>query len=394
MAVMHTMEKRSILVVDDDSFLLRTLAGELEDQGYAVATAPNGERALKLLEDQRFELIVTDMVMPGVDGITVLEKAKKQCPNTMVVILTGYGDMASAIASFRLEADDYIVKPCGYDEFFYRIRRCFEKMDLRRAVSLGAQELAEMNRKLLQQIGERQLVEKRLRESEMELRSLSRQLLSAGETERKRIAHELHDGVGQALTAIKYSAEISLKKLRKSIDTDEIHFLENIVTLTQGAIKEVRHIIKVLRPTVLDDLGVIAILSDLCREFIGIYSHIEVQKEIIVQEAEIPLFLKTTIFRIVQEALNNVAKHSRASRLVLRLGKKKGVLMLEIVDNGIGIQKRNRIQCKRSRHGFGIAGIRERVKQTGGICAIENVTETGTAISVCWPLDKIVHLEP
>ncbi|MGD9176101.1 MAG: response regulator, partial [Desulfobacterales bacterium] len=91
------MEAYSILLVDDDPFILEGIGADLESQGFALTEANNGDRALELLAGQKFDLVITDLVMENVDGIQVLKKAKTLHPDTMVIILTGYGNMASAI---------------------------------------------------------------------------------------------------------------------------------------------------------------------------------------------------------------------------------------------------------------------------------------------------------
>ncbi len=130
------MEEYSILLVDDDPFILEGIGADLESQGFELTEAASGDRALELLAEQKFDLVITDLVMENVDGIQVLKEAKALHPDTMVIILTGYGNMASAIEALRHEADDYLLKPCESAEMLHRINQSREKAALRQKLKL------------------------------------------------------------------------------------------------------------------------------------------------------------------------------------------------------------------------------------------------------------------
>ena len=130
------MEKNSILLVDDDSFILEGIGADLENQGFKITKANSGDRALELLAETDYDLVVTDLVMENVDGIQVLKKAKDLNAHTMVIILTGYGNMTSAIEALRQEADDYLLKPCESAEILYRVKQCLAKAELSRKIAL------------------------------------------------------------------------------------------------------------------------------------------------------------------------------------------------------------------------------------------------------------------
>ncbi len=130
------MKKYTILLVDDDSQILTGVGKDLESEGYQVTTAENGEKAVGLLAKTTFDLVITDLVMDRVDGIDVLKKAKGINPETIVMMLTGFGDMTSAIDALRLDADDYMLKPCESEEMHFRILRCLEKLELKRKIKI------------------------------------------------------------------------------------------------------------------------------------------------------------------------------------------------------------------------------------------------------------------
>ena len=230
----------------------------------------------------------------------------------------------------------------------------------------------------------RRKAENALRESGKELRILSNQLLSAEETERKRIARELHDGIGQALSAIKFSVENSLGQLRKISDPSALESLEALIPLTQKTIEEVRTIVKDLRPSILDDLGILATINWFCREFQKVYTGIRIEAEIDAQENIIPSALKTVIYRILQEALNNVAKHSRADLVQLSLQQKDNRIKLSIQDNGVGFDVSETISMKPSRRGFGLASMRERAGLSGADFDVISQAGQGTTVRVEW----------
>ncbi|MCP4628630.1 MAG: PAS domain S-box protein [bacterium] len=237
---------------------------------------------------------------------------------------------------------------------------------------------------IVQDMTKRRKAEEALRESDKELRILSNQLLSAEEKERKRIARELHDGIGQALSAIKFSVEHSLRELRNSPDHAELKSLETVIPLTQKTIEEVRRIVKDLRPSILDDLGILATINWFCREFQNVYSSIQIQKDVDIQEKDIPSPLKTVIYRILQEALNNVAKHSRAYRVNLSLHLEDDGIELKVNDNGRGFDLTEAISLKPSRRGFGLASMRERAQLSGANFEIKSAAGEGTTIRVKW----------
>ena len=230
----------------------------------------------------------------------------------------------------------------------------------------------------------RHKAEEALRESGKELRILSNQLLSAEEKERKRMARDLHDGIGQALSAIKFSVENSLRQLRNEADHRELKSLEAVIPLTQKTIEEVRRIVKDLRPSILDDLGILATINWFCREFQNVYAGIRIKTKIYVQESDIPSPLKTVIYRILQEALNNVAKHSRASLVQLKLDKSGNRIDLQIQDNGLGFDLAKTISLKPSQRGFGLASMRERAELSGAAFEIVSSNGKGTVIRVGW----------
>lgn len=130
---MHT---KTILLVDDEESILNSFSKDFAEAGYSVQTATSGEEAIALLPGNHFDLVVSDLVMPGINGMDVLQEVRQRMPDACTMILTGFGDMSSAIEALRLGVDDYLVKPCDIEELLLRARRCLEKREALRKVKV------------------------------------------------------------------------------------------------------------------------------------------------------------------------------------------------------------------------------------------------------------------
>jgi len=164
--------------------------------------------------------------------------------------------------------------------------------------------------------------------------------------------------------------------------------MKNVIPVIQGAIEEVRRICMALRPSTLDDLGILATITWFCREFQSTYSGILIKQKIQVEEQQIPALLKTVIFRVIQEALNNIGKHSQASQIRLNLAKKNHHLHLDIRDNGVGFDLKNAFSSDGFTRGMGLAGMKERAKLSGGSLTIHSQPGKGVRIQAAWPLGE------
>ena len=247
-------------------------------------------------------------------------------------------------------------------------------------------ELAAMNEELRAENDERLRIEIELRESENDLRQLSTALLSAQERERKLIAQEIHDSMGASLAATKFKLEATLKEMDDGNPPTRAA-LESVIPIIQGTMEEARRIQMSLRPSMLDDLGILATINWFCRQYESIYPSISVRKEIDIQEHEVPNSLKIVIYRVLQEALNNIAKHSKASMVVLFLRKNSQAMELAIRDSGQGFDLEEAFSRKGTTRGLGLDSMRERVELSGGSFLIESKKGAGTVIRATWPLN-------
>jgi len=140
-----------------------------------------------------------------------------------------------------------------------------------------------------------------------------------------------------------------------------------------------------LRPSMLDDLGILATISWFCREFQAIYSGIQIEKQIAIEEDEVPDLLKTVIYRLVQESCNNIVKHSKADLVHLSLEKTHGIIELIMKDNGTGFNLQEVLSVENPKRGLGLASMRERTELSGGSFSIESKKAGGTVIRASWP---------
>jgi PAS domain S-box-containing protein len=236
----------------------------------------------------------------------------------------------------------------------------------------------------VQDITERKRVEQELRASQQELRHLSAQLVEAQERERKRVARELHDGLGQTLSAMKFRIENTIGQRNAKEGAGGTLGIANLVPLAQQAIEEVRRISKNLWPSILDDLGLLPTISWFCREFGEMHPAVRIEKVIAVQERNVPGPLKIVIYRILQEAMNNVARHSRASRVSVSLEEEGGNLRFSVRDNGTGFDEERMARGEDQDRGLGLASMRERAELSGGSFSVESRPGTGTTILASW----------
>lgn len=229
---------------------------------------------------------------------------------------------------------------------------------------------------------EHQHAEKDLNETRERLRDVSFRLLLAEEKERKRIAQEIHDGILQHWSTIKFRVEGILKDLNTHIASP----LTDILPLIQVGLEESRRVQMNLRPALLDDLGILATISWFCREFQKAYPDIQVKTEVKIQEDEVADVLKTVVYRVMQEAFNNISKHSKGNLVNLTLKKKKGTLEFIIQDNGQGFDLDAVHSLKDFKRGLGLTGMKERTHLSDGSFTIESVKGTGTTIQASWPV--------
>lgn len=261
------------------------------------------------------------------------------------------------------------------------------RQDLEKRVDIRTRELMQTVNTLKSEIEERRRIENKLRKSEAQLKQISKKMLDTLEADRKTIAKELHDSIGANLAAIKFSLEEKLAKMTAT-PPDDLISLENIVSYLMDTIKETKRISANLRPTTMDDLGLSATISWFCREFKTFYRNVEVHPHIDIRENEISESMKIVIYRILQEAMSNAAKHARPGRIDLDLKKENGRIILRISDDGLGFDQDTRLSSPDPLSGHGIAGMKERAEICGGTFTIVSSPGNGTNVEVSIPLQS------
>lgn len=283
---------------------------------------------------------------------------------------------------WTLERDD-AGKPVSYLEINNNIterkkaedalHRAYEELDAR--VRERTLELSEANLMLQKEIQERKVAEGALRDSETELRALSSRLMYAQEEERTRISRELHDDLGQILTAI----DLDLQRALKSRDkTNRNTLLKQVLRKSSEARGRIREISSLLRPGILDDIGIREAIEHYVSEFIS-RTGISASLSLECSSKDIPSEAATVLYRILQEALNNVSLHAGASVVAIRLSAKENRILLSIRDNGNGF---DRSSLEKS---LGITGMKERALRLEGDFQLDSSPGNGTEIRVELP---------
>lgn len=235
---------------------------------------------------------------------------------------------------------------------------------------------------------ERELELQRLaeRQNRRDLERLSARLVTAQEEERRSLARELHDAVGQALTAIKMEMGVALRGVEA--DTRARASLDEARAIVESTLQNVRDMSQLLHPSMLDDFGLPEALRAHLRSF-SARSGIRAQLTHERMDDRLPPELEVCVYRIVQEALTNIARHSGASSCTVSLIRRDGLLHLTVEDDGCGINSPV-VRTADARRGLGLIGMRERAQALAGAFDIENRLEGGARVTVRLPAPMAV----
>lgn len=366
---MDTADQASILLVDDEPKNLFALRMLLEDLGQHLLLANSGEEALRCALENDLALILLDVRMPGVDGFETARQLREQerSKHAPIIFLTAAADeVGSVFRGYEVGAVDYLVKPLMPEVLVAKVSVF---IDLHR-------KNAELNR----EIAERRLAEQHVRESEERLRALAGHFISVREEERMHIAREIHDELGQVLTALK----MDIVWLGRRLDDPALlKKTDEMCQLVDDTIRTVRKISTGLRPEVLDDMGLVAAISWQTTEFqkrTGVRCRTSMPTDMEALDKD----LSTTMFRIFQEILTNVSRHAHATRLDVDLRRTADRLLLEVADNGVGMNSDD----MRAKKSLGLLGMQERALRLGGTVDIVSAGGAGTRVTVSIPLVK------
>jgi signal transduction histidine kinase len=315
---------------------------------------------LRLALKNDFAVILLDVRMPGIDGFETarLIRSRERSRLTPIIFLTAAADeMSSMFRGYEVGAVDYLQKPVVPEI-------------LKSKVAV----FVELHRK-----------SERLRESEDKLRRLAAHLISVREEERAHIAREIHDELGQVLTGLKMEVTWLAKRLREK---PLIEKTDSMCKLIDTTVQTVRKIATGLRPEMLDDMGLIAAVGWQAKEFqkrTGIRCRAKLPPEV-----KLDIDVSTTMFRIFQEILTNVARHSRATRVDMELTVGDERVGLDVVDNGVGIADSD----LHGRKSLGLLGMQERAMLFGGEVGITGTPGQGTRVSVSIPIGRTTGPTP
>jgi signal transduction histidine kinase len=346
----------TVLIVDDDLTARETLVAMLEGEGYNLQLAKDGTQALQMLEQIQPDLILLDVMMPGMDGYEVCRRIRStpQLAEVPIILLTALDDRASLVRGIESGADDFLSKPADRRELTARVRT-----------------ITRLNRY-------RTLVEQR-----ENIRQMAEHTVAAQEEERQRISRELHDDLGQALT----THLLALRDLQEDLSLPSESMFERLQSLHDQSYEilvKIRRLARDLRPPVLDALGLKVAMQTYCTEFTR-RTHLPVIFEADTSLPQFPDIYNITLYRILQEALTNIVKHSQASQVWVDLSVEDEMVNLTVQDNGIGFSEE-----ETQSNGIGLTGLRERITIAGGTLNINSMPRHGTILSAQFPPSNTV----
>jgi signal transduction histidine kinase len=336
-----------ILMVEDDEADAALEQRNLQKGGlhFSLVRVQTESDYIRELSRNPPDVILSDYSMPGFDGYAALNIAKNQHPEIPFIFVTGTMGEEVAIETLKNGATDYVLK--------MRLTRLVP------AVNRAMREAQERRDRLQAEV--------QLRESHKQLRSLSVYLQHVREEERTRIAREVHDELGQALTSCKLEASWLAHHLPRNLK-EYAEKAEKLSTDIDSTIQTVRRIATELRPGILDHLGLAAALEWQAQEF-QTRTGIRCQVSARLHEPPLDPELTTTFFRIFQETLTNVIRHAEATQVDVHLKEDSARVILEVKDDGRGISKEE-ISDPRS---MGLLGMRERAALLGGDFRIQSL---------------------
>jgi signal transduction histidine kinase len=355
----------TILIVDDAPINLLILGEMLKGEGYNVIPVSDGITALNTVEIEKPDLILLDIMMPGIDGYEVCRqlKEKEHLSDIPIIYISALNETENIVKAFKSGGVDYVTKPFQSDEVLARVST---------------------HLKLYRQSNELHVLNTSLSESRDQLKKFASHLQSIREEERVLLANEIHDKIGQILVALKIDMGIWRKKVFLNLGTSEspeiLNNFNELVNIVDSTIKTVRIIMSGLKSDVLELLGFVDAAKLYCQEFKTI-NKIDCFFQSTFSKIEINENQKIALYRIMQESLLNVAKHSNASLVSVSLSVNENKFIMEIVDNGIGF---NDTQSA-NKDSYGILSMKERAFLLGAELIIFGKSNKGTVVRLEMP---------
>jgi signal transduction histidine kinase len=373
----------TILIVDDNPTNLGVIADYLERRGFEIMIARSGNDALEKVERLRPDLILLDIVMPGIDGFETCRqlKATDLTRDIPVIFMTALVEAEHKVKGFEVGAVDYVTKPVQQEEVLARVTTHLRLRDL----TLDLQQAMEQI-EARRQVEQARLFEA-VNQQSLQLRTLTRRLTEIQESERKRLAQELHDEMGQALTAISIDLSRVISKLPADFSETSHDRLVEALTLTDQTLERIRELSLDLRPSLLDDLGLIPALRWYVKRFEQ-RVNVEVDLQATGLQERLSNTVEITLYRVVQEALTNVARYAQANRVTIQLEISPTAIATVIQDDGRGFDLETATRRDQPASGAGLLGIQERVVALGGQFEIDTGLGQGVRLSVEIPREE------
>ena len=385
-----SLEKLAIIVLDKDLNIVRANK-TIELWQWGDVNAVKGSHIAKFIdpvisEESRYYFYRTWV---DLDGESVYEWESKYNNTGNILRFTFYPTKNSS-NNKKQQDNEHCFYVLVIDDLSQRkkaeknLKQYVSALEFERLVN--SQKLEYVNSQLENKLKKEKISKKKLQESEQQLQILSKQLIEAQEDERKRVASELHDGVGQILGAVKYQIEGVLIAQEYTEDKDEaLNTLKNgfneIINNIQSAMQEVKRVSLNLRPTMLDEIGVIKTLDWFFEDYKKVFKY-DVSFDCNIIEDDIKDEMKVNIFRIVQEAMNNIAKHANASRITISLKNMKNSIILRVMDDGDGFIEQEK--QKEKLLGLGLKSMKERAEHSGAKFSIKSDEGEGTIVQAIW----------
>jgi len=365
-----------VLIVDDrrDNLLVLQQVIRQYQRGWRVVLAAGADEGLAQAAAGSLDVVLVDLQMPGMDGIEMCRRLKEMPAMARVplMLMTSHSsDPVTRARGLEAGADDFINRPIDNVELVARIRVLLR-------MKRSEDELMSINAKLEERVRERTV---ELQQALDRQAQLARKILQAQEQERARVARELHDELGQTLSAI----YLELEWLRKQAATDAgttAATCETACDLARGAADELRRVCWDLRPPLLDDLGLAAAARQLVKELsrrAAVALDVQLDMD---DQLDLPPEQALCAYRVIQESMRNSSRHGAATQVIIRAQRRDNELVVTVRDNGCGFDTTR--LC--STEGSGIAGMQERAHLIGAGLAVWSEPRQGTVVTLRLPL--------
>lgn len=360
-----------------------------------AASAPRIELLLSPSPESAFSAEPPDAAILGPTlaapvMLDALHRLRAEHPELPIIVIAEPDRAEVTIAAFKLGAHDYLLTGPGMPgELVFSLQHALKRADTERANARLTDELAALNRTLASQVADRtraleheiavrRAAEARAEEHAARLQALSNRLIRVQEEERGALARELHDQIGQLLTGLRFQLEAAR-------DCAPSPALGEALGTTGELLRTVREITLQLRPRVLDDLGLGPALQWQTRLFYG-QTGIAVDLDLALPPSRLATEVETSAFRLVQEALTNVARHSGAAAALVTATADESTLHIEVADRGRGFDA---VAVRNQHDSLGLAGLAERVRLAGGQFEIVSQPGRGTRLHAEFPLAQL-----